>query len=76
MAKKRKSSRRKKSKKSSSAIGKKWGGLRNAWKGYRIAHVQGDVKRQKKYAAIINKLQDDLGLKKTRTFKIKRTRSR
>ncbi len=38
------------------------GGLRKAWKGYRIAKVQGDVKLMKEYATKIRTLQGQLGV--------------
>ena len=42
--------------------GQVWGALRKAWKGYRIAKVQGDVKLMKEYATRIRTLQGQLGV--------------
>jgi len=42
--------------------GQSWGALRKAWKGYRIAKVQGDNGKMKEYAAKIRKLQGELGI--------------
>ena len=33
--------------------GQSWGALRKAWKGYRIAKVQGDAARMREYAGKI-----------------------
>jgi len=43
-------------------IGQSWGALRKAWKGYRIAKVNGDNGRMKDYALKIRKLQGELGI--------------
>ena len=42
--------------------GQSWGALRKAWKGYRIAKVQGDNMRMREYATKIRKLQGELGI--------------
>jgi hypothetical protein len=42
--------------------GQSWGALRKAWKGYRIAKVNGDNGRMKEYALKIRKLQGELGI--------------
>ena len=42
--------------------GQVWGALRKAWKGYRIAKVQGDNARMKEYATRIQTLQGQLGV--------------
>jgi hypothetical protein len=42
--------------------GQIWGALRKAWKGYRIAKVQGDNARMKEYATRIQTLQGQLGV--------------
>jgi hypothetical protein len=42
-----------------------WGALKRCWKGYKIAHREGDEKRQILYAKRIRKLQYDLGIKIT-----------
>jgi hypothetical protein len=42
--------------------GQIWGALRKAWKGYRIAKVQGDNVRMKEYATRIKTLQGQLGV--------------
>ncbi len=42
--------------------GQIWGALRKAWKGYRIAKVQGDNIRMKEYATRIKTLQGQLGV--------------
>jgi len=42
--------------------GQSWGALRKAWKGYRIAKVQGDAARMREYAAKIRKIQGELGV--------------
>jgi hypothetical protein len=42
--------------------GQVWGALRKAWKGYRIAKVQGDNVRMKEYATRIRTLQGQLGV--------------
>ena len=43
-------------------VGQVWGALRKAWKGYRIAKVQGDNARMKEYATRIRTLQGQLGV--------------
>ena len=42
--------------------GQSWGALRKAWKGYRIAKVQGDNAKMSEYATKIRKLQSELGI--------------
>jgi hypothetical protein len=42
--------------------GQSWGALRKAWKGYRIAKVQGDNGKMREYATKIRKLQGELGI--------------
>ena len=42
--------------------GQSWGALRKAWKGYRIAKVQGDNAKMSEYATKIRKLQGELGI--------------
>jgi len=42
--------------------GQVWGALRKAWKGYRIAKVQGDNARMREYATRIRTLQGQLGV--------------
>ncbi len=42
--------------------GQSWGALRKAWKGYRIAKVQGDASRMREYAGKIRKIQGELGV--------------
>jgi hypothetical protein len=42
--------------------GQSWGALRKAWKGYRIAKVQGDNARMREYATKIRKIQGELGV--------------
>ncbi len=42
--------------------GQSWGALRKAWKGYRIAKVQGDANRMREYASKIRKIQGELGV--------------
>ncbi|HEY7733586.1 MAG TPA: hypothetical protein VIB07_02215 [Nitrososphaera sp.] len=42
--------------------GQSWGALRKAWKGYRIAKVQGDNARMREYATKIRRLQGELGI--------------
>ncbi|MDE1853325.1 MAG: hypothetical protein KGI38_06215 [Thaumarchaeota archaeon] len=42
--------------------GQVWGALRKAWKGYRIAKVQGDNARMREYATRIKTLQGQLGV--------------
>lgn len=44
-------------------IGQSWGALRKAWKGYRIAKVQGDNGRMREYATKIRKIQGDLSIR-------------
>lgn len=41
-------------------IGQSWGALRKAWKGYRIAKVQGDNGKMREYATKIRKIQGEL----------------
>lgn len=43
--------------------GQTWGALRKAWKGYRIAKVQGDRVKMEEYAKKIQTLQGELGVK-------------
>jgi hypothetical protein len=43
-------------------IGQSWGALRKAWKGYRIAKVQGDNPRMIEYANKIRKIQGELNI--------------
>jgi len=43
-------------------VGQSWGALRKAWKGYRIAKVQGDNGKMREYATKIRKLQGELGI--------------
>lgn len=40
--------------------GQSWGALRKAWKGYRIAKVQGDETKMREYATKIRKIQTEL----------------
>ncbi len=42
--------------------GQTWGALRKAWKGYKIAKVQGDRTKMKDYATKIRKLEGELGV--------------
>ena len=42
--------------------GQTWGALRKAWKGYKIAKVQGDRARMTEYATKIRKLEGELGV--------------
>jgi hypothetical protein len=42
--------------------GQSWGALRKAWKGYRIAKVQGDTGKMREYATKIRKIQGELGI--------------
>jgi hypothetical protein len=42
--------------------GQTWGALRKAWKGYKIAKVQGDREKMVEYAHKIRKLQSELKL--------------
>ena len=42
--------------------GQVWGALRKAWKGYRIAKVQGDNARMRVYATLLKTLQGQLGV--------------
>jgi len=55
--------------KGGSATGRLWGGLKRAWKGYKIARAEGDEEKQRQYAEAIHKFQEQLGLRKTR-FKV------
>ncbi len=48
--------------KSNFTTGQSWGALRKAWKGYRIAKVQGDNAKMREYAAKIRKIQGELGI--------------
>jgi hypothetical protein len=48
--------------KSNFTPGQSWGALRKAWKGYRIAKVQGDNSKMSEYATKIRKLQGELGI--------------
>jgi hypothetical protein len=41
-------------------VGQSWGALRKAWKGYRIAKVQGDNAKMREYATKIRKIQGEL----------------
>jgi hypothetical protein len=43
-------------------VGQSWGALRKAWKGYRIAKVQGDNPRMNEYANKIRKIQGELNI--------------
>jgi hypothetical protein len=43
-------------------IGQSWGALRKAWKGYRIAKVQGNNPKMVEYATKIRKIQGELGV--------------
>jgi len=43
-------------------VGQSWGALRKAWKGYRIAKVQGDNGKMREYATKIRKIQGELGI--------------
>lgn len=49
-------------KKNNFTIGQSWGALRKAWKGYRIAKVQGDNGKMREYATKIRKIQGELGI--------------
>jgi hypothetical protein len=42
--------------------GQTWGALRKAWKGYKIAKVQGDRGKMMEYATKIRKLEGELGV--------------
>jgi hypothetical protein len=44
------------------STGQSWGALRKAWKGYRIAKVQGDNGKMTEYATKIRKIQGELGI--------------
>jgi hypothetical protein len=44
------------------STGQSWGALRKAWKGYRIAKVQGDNIKMTEYATKIRKIQGELGI--------------
>jgi hypothetical protein len=48
--------------KSNFTVGQSWGALRKAWKGYRIAKVQGDNPRMNEYANKIRKIQGELNI--------------
>ena len=43
-------------------VGQSWGGLRKAWKGYRIAKVQNDDTKMTEYATKIRKIQGELNI--------------
>jgi hypothetical protein len=43
-------------------VGKSWGALRKAWKGYRIAKVQNDDTKMTDYATKIRKIQGELNI--------------
>lgn len=45
-------------------IGQSWGGLRKAWKGYRIAKVNDDKEKMREYATKIRNIQEQLGVTK------------
>jgi hypothetical protein len=49
-------------KKNNFTVGQSWGALRKAWKGYRIAKVQGDNAKMREYATKIRKIQGELGI--------------
>ncbi|HVX02099.1 MAG TPA: hypothetical protein VHA09_03010 [Nitrososphaera sp.] len=42
--------------------GQTWGALKKAWRGYKIAKVQGDNGKMKEYATKIRTLQGELGI--------------
>jgi hypothetical protein len=42
--------------------GQTWGALKKAWRGYKVAKVQGNREDMKKYAERIRTLQKELGL--------------
>ena len=44
--------------------GRLWGGLRKAWKGFKIAKARGDKREMKRYAQAINRFREKLGLKR------------
>ena len=44
------------------STGQRWGALRKAWKGYRIAKVHNDNVRMTEYANKIRKIQGELGI--------------
>ena len=39
-----------------------WGGLRKCWKGFRIAKVEGDIKKMEYYSKGIRKFQRELNI--------------
>jgi hypothetical protein len=43
-------------------VGQSWGALRKAWKGYRIAKVQGNNTKMLEYANKIRKIQGELNI--------------
>ena len=43
-------------------VGQSWGALRKAWKGYRIAKVQGNDTKMLEYANKIRKIQGELNI--------------
>jgi len=43
-------------------VGQRWGALRKAWKGYRIAKVQNDDTKMTEYATKIRKIQGELNI--------------
>jgi hypothetical protein len=43
-------------------VGQSWGALRKAWKGYRIAKVQGNDTKMLEYATKIRKIQGELNI--------------
>jgi len=45
--------------------GQSWAALKKAWRGYKIAKVQGDSTNMLKYAERIRTLQGELGLPKS-----------
>ncbi|MEM0030476.1 MAG: hypothetical protein QW572_05890 [Candidatus Nitrosocaldus sp.] len=52
--------RRAREAKATFTVGQTWGALRKAWKGYKIAKVQGDREKMIEYAQKIRKLQSEL----------------
>ena len=44
--------------------GQTWHALKKAWRGYKMAKVQNDIEGMKKYAKIINEMQESLGVTK------------
>jgi len=53
-------------KRRSSKEGRLWGGLRRAWKGFKIAKASKDKRKMQQYAEAVNTFQEELGLKKTK----------